>query len=878
MTNFDQAFLAVTGHAPFPWQRRLYADWLAKGEFPRVCAVPNGLGKTAVIAVWLIALSRSTVPRRLVYVVNRRTVVDQTTAEAEKISSRAGAAGMPVPAISTLRGAFADNFEWCADPSRPAVVIGTVDMIGSRLLFSGYGATYRRWPYYAGVLGQDAVVVHDEYHLEPAFQELLTSIVHEQRRCGDFKPLRCMALSATPPSGSADFTLTTEDATESEEARRLKASKILHFHPTPAADDGKATAEAAVRLALAHEGTDVAVTVFLNRLADVEAVTAALPKGRVAPLTGTMRGYERDRLVGTDPVFARFLPVEERNGRTPTEGTVYLVCTSAGEVGVNLSADHAVCDLTSFESMTQRLGRVNRFGRNPTARVDVVHPNKFPKTQPWMVARQRTLELLQRLDGGLASPAALAWLQQTQPREVTAAFAPAPETVPVGPHLFDLWSMTTEAWRLPGRPPVSDWLRGRASSLPECNVAWREEVALLAPRDVDNLAEALEAHPLRAHEKLRDYSDRVHTQLKKLAVRRPDLHVVVIDNVQEIRAVPTLKELAGWDSKYGRALAWCTVVLPPAAGGLSGDGHLDGKERYKPTERLYDVADLPPWGVTTRQRCRFARRGQGAWRRLGDGNNGATAMPDKRGRLQGMRALALEVPELNEVEGEGEEDSAGGMVLFLTAPRVEESNGSLAPAPCGLLEHSTLAAAHAERMVRNLGFYRREADALVFAARYHDLGKARRVVQQGFGNWNYDPERPWATALAKSGQARLLEGFQHFRHEFGSVLDIVARLPPADSGWDWARDWLDLSEESRELALHCIEAHHGRARPHFPHQEAYDPERSPSLAATVAVAAAERFTRLQRRYGRWGLAYLESIVRAADVLASRGVTHEEGKA
>jgi len=41
-------------------------------------------------------------------------------------------------AISTLRGEFADNGEWRIDPARPAVIVGTVDMIGSRLLFSGY--------------------------------------------------------------------------------------------------------------------------------------------------------------------------------------------------------------------------------------------------------------------------------------------------------------------------------------------------------------------------------------------------------------------------------------------------------------------------------------------------------------------------------------------------------------------------------------------------------------------------------------------------------------------------------------------------------------------------------------------------------------------
>jgi CRISPR-associated endonuclease/helicase Cas3 len=134
--KFDEAFKALTGNDPFPWQRELYEKWFALGKVPQSCNLPTGLGKTSVIAVWLIALAnKCNVPRRLVYVVNRRTVVDQTTDEVEKYRRNLAVAGIPDElAISTLRGQFADNREWSADPSRPAVICGTVDMIGSRLL------------------------------------------------------------------------------------------------------------------------------------------------------------------------------------------------------------------------------------------------------------------------------------------------------------------------------------------------------------------------------------------------------------------------------------------------------------------------------------------------------------------------------------------------------------------------------------------------------------------------------------------------------------------------------------------------------------------------------------------------------------------------
>ena len=69
--TFDPLFKALTGNAPFPWQTALYERFIA-GDFPDSCNLPTGLGKTNVIAIWLLALrkSPSTIPRRLVYVVN----------------------------------------------------------------------------------------------------------------------------------------------------------------------------------------------------------------------------------------------------------------------------------------------------------------------------------------------------------------------------------------------------------------------------------------------------------------------------------------------------------------------------------------------------------------------------------------------------------------------------------------------------------------------------------------------------------------------------------------------------------------------------------------------------------------------------------------
>jgi CRISPR-associated endonuclease/helicase Cas3 len=112
-TGFAEAFRAVTGYTPFPWQEALFGRF-SKGEIPPLCNLPTGLGKTNVIAVWLIALARGArVPRRLVYVVNRRTVVDQTTAEVKNLRENLDQAGL----TQSLQRLCSVQ---CGDPISPA--------------------------------------------------------------------------------------------------------------------------------------------------------------------------------------------------------------------------------------------------------------------------------------------------------------------------------------------------------------------------------------------------------------------------------------------------------------------------------------------------------------------------------------------------------------------------------------------------------------------------------------------------------------------------------------------------------------------------------------------------------------------------------------
>jgi CRISPR-associated endonuclease/helicase Cas3 len=216
LDDFIEHYQALTGYPPFRWQQRLWTGMVA-GNLPDGIDIPTGLGKTAIIVIWLLALAaqcvsdrRLTLPRRLIYVVNRRTVVDQATDIAERIREKLPAvpqvhqalgklsadSANPL-AISTLRGEHQDNKEWQTDPGRAAIIIGTVDMIGSKLLFVGYQSSQKIRPFLAGLIGQDALLIHDEAHLTPAFGHLIRQIIQTQRKQGNSRPLRMMELSAT---------------------------------------------------------------------------------------------------------------------------------------------------------------------------------------------------------------------------------------------------------------------------------------------------------------------------------------------------------------------------------------------------------------------------------------------------------------------------------------------------------------------------------------------------------------------------------------------------------------------------------------------------------------------------------------------------------
>jgi CRISPR-associated endonuclease/helicase Cas3 len=947
LEEFRGMFRLLTGYAPFPWQEKLYVEFL-KNEIPSSCNLPTGLGKTSVVAIWLIALANGAkVPRRLAYVVNRRTVVDQTTAEVERVRSKiieeAGIAdalrracsledNVPPLVISTLRGQLADNREWSADPSRPAVICGTVDMIGSRLLFSGYGIGFKSRPLHAGFLGQDVLLVHDEAHLEPAFQELISQIEKEQEREREltgnlpWPKLRVMQLTATTrnDNGQAEepFGLTLEEKNppeiipeqkEDEPSiyavwRRLKATKTLYLKK---ADDDTEIAEEiakrALKLSKDDKGNDTnaAVLIFVRTLDDVQKVCTVLtnkkygvPADHVQQLTGTMRGLERDQMADprrhdASPVFARFLkppkpdaPEKERWETTPMPGTVYLVCTSAGEVGVDISADHLVCDLSTFESMVQRFGRVNRFGQRDDTRVEVVHPASFGKVDKNGELKaseidsrlKRTLELLRLLpplgnNTYDASPKALddLWQRTDLPYRGDQVFARKPTIVPATDILFDAWALTSIREPMPGRPEVAPYLHGIADDLPQTTIVWREELDLLKdnPNPKPVLRAILAKHGIRPHESLTVASSQAVKFLKKITASKayPELLetqvALVFSRSLELTTVRELIANAGWlntdptlilPASFGGLEKGMLAILRPgnnkegAATNAKGD---DGSESK--AAAMLDVADVGGYErereAKPRRRVLIERTSDG-W--IAHAVTAAASLPDDWDLEEPLERLllikriqeksGLKVRLVQPIKWNEEDKPICELVCLSPPPRQRKSVEQV------LKEHVNKVEEEAKRLADRLELCEPFRSALLFAATWHDEGKKAATWQRYAGTGNGE-------LLGKTSEwhnPRLLNGY---RHEFGSLLRSVPYLPN--------------DADVRELALHLIAAHHGHGRPHFENIIDHDFTTRQSKDAHVEVM--RRYARLQRRYGRWGLAYLESLLRAADWAASAEV-------
>jgi CRISPR-associated endonuclease/helicase Cas3 len=901
VTRWLHDALALSGDdTPFPWQEELLRRF-AQGRIDHALDIPTGLGKTAVMAIWLVArASGANLPRRLVYIVDRRAVVDQATETAMKLrelvdrnaalKNKLGLGeGRPLP-ISTLRGQYVDNKEWLEDPVSPAIIVGTVDMIGSRLLFEGYGVSRKMRPYHAGLLGADTLIVLDEAHLVSSFEELLKTVADDGAKFRPREeplkrmvpPFRILSLSATGRStGPGVFGLTNEDLEHSIAKKRLGAEKHLSVRQL----DAKARLEDALAeyaWELSTSGTrPVRCIVFCDKREVAGRVKRALEKlARGDKKAGkAATGVDTELFVGGRRVFERE-NVKERlkqlgfiaGSKVERTRPAFLSATSAAEVGVDLDADHMVCDLVSWERMVQRLGRVNRRGEGEASVVvvseqepegidDLLRKTAESRTRKEaetververVRAVRRLLEQLPRSgDVHDASPGALRALKQRAENDPSltwmfdAATTPPPLRPALSRAVVDAWAMTSLE-KHTGRPAIGPWLRGWIKDdPPQTAVVWRTHLPVrtgVIPATKREVEAFFEAAPPHVSELLGTETFRVVEWLEgrakalssgpldspeKAAIRKEDVAAFVLTPEGDLRSALRLADLAPADNRrramLEEVLAGATLVVDARLGGLK-DGLLDDEEGALPRT----VDDGKKWlgEAVVRFRVRSAEVTEPLAR-------------DAQWRER-LRFAA-------DVSAEGEPERWLIVEKWRHDATTEEDRS--AARPQRLEEHQCWAEERARDLAKRLALPDEYAEMLAIAARLHDEGKCAKRWQRAF---NAATDGMYAKTRGPINYT-LLDGY---RHELGAV-------PHAEKN----DRLLKLPHELRELALHLIAAHHGFARPVIGTRGCEDAP--PSALEDRAAKIAERFALLQKRWGPWGLAWWEALLRAADQQASR---------
>ena len=549
----------------------------------------------------------------------------------------------------------------------------------------------------------------------------------------------------------------------------------------------------------------------------------------------------------------------------------------------------------------QRLGRVNRRGAGSASIEIVAAPNRGKtKESDWaeqLLRLRAPLDALRAIDSEAsreANPDAILDLrararnsQQLQDA-IDKAATPEPLRPAITRPLVDAWAMTSLAEHA-GRPEVEPWLRGWEDDVqPQTTIVWRQFLPLRfskgdpGPTLVEKeVTEFFEAAPLHAIEMLETEAYRVGDWLRKRArqigkteVREQSSNgtagredgnedeeisdsgmnlfarrahagapiALVLNNDATYFHQLSVRKINSMDSRrLARMLAKGKLVVDACIGGLR-NGLLDANCRDVVRTAEDNWGNPEAWEELAGDSIQEAGLPSKRVRRMSDDER-----REGRGDENQWREAAAFSHQVN-FKGETEH------WLVVEKWQGEQSNEDgrgIAKTEQSLIEHQDWVAQEARRIAKRLGLSRGDSDMLAAAAQHHDEGKDSQRWQRAF---NAPVEgRPYAKTAGPFNKYEL----NGYRHELQSVIDAESKK----------LDGIDRTDSRFDLVLHLIAAHHGNARPALS-TKGLD-SLSPTAAASRARDIAIRFARLQRQWGPWGLAWWESLLRAADQSASR---------
>ena len=867
------------GARPDAWQHRFTAD-----EWPEILIAPTGSGKTAAVTLgWAAHRMRApeTTPRRLVWCLPMRTLVDQTARAAKEWFDKLKQAGvdehnaLPLPKdVHVLMGGI-ESARWLDHPERPAVIVGTQDMLLSRALMRGYASSRAIWPMEFALLHEDTQWVFDEVQLMGAGRATSAQL-EAFRRCEAARaarnggprsrPARSLWISATldpvwlrtvdySPPMEGDRLWKVDSRPEDDRLWRLATAKktLSRTNAVPITaktdDIGAYIGKLADSVLATHRAGRMTL-VIVNRVTRAQALHAAL---------GKRLGEKGEGAPELALVHARFRPADRRremnkipvNGKQDGEGSkdLIVVSTQAVEAGVDVSAAVLFTELAPWPSMVQRFGRANRYAEVKDGAdvrwIDLLDGQEdeknaadlaLPYTPEEMMTARRHLVRLSDV-----APAALPAPGDVDPPRRVIRRKDLDDLFDTDPDLtgFDV--------------DVSPYVRDAADT--DVHVFWRDLTPVVddPPRP---RAEELCAVPIGA---ARDWLDKVRKREKGNApvfVRDPQWR----RGDGRAGAAPP----PGWTRLRENPWPGLTLLVNVAAGGYRETSGFTG-----------NPADIPTPVVSEAR-----GHGTAGTRELTGGSADAPipiATPEEHHTTTPETPQELQPDAGGEAEGYDEDPRSGiGVPVSLTA-------------------HLGHVAEEADTLCRALEVDSGTRAAIVRAARWHDLGKAHEVFQNTMRQGLDSCDVPDDLLLAKTASKNLRhEERRYFRHELASALAFLAHE-------EWSRE--------ADLAAYLVAAHHGKVRMNLralprerapsdedrsgarfargvwegdklPPVDLGDGERWEGGGLTLSVmelgwdeATRESWTERTRdllaRFGPFRLAWMETLVRVADWRASR---------
>jgi CRISPR-associated endonuclease/helicase Cas3 len=815
--TYDDFFRQTTGKPqPYGYQCRLACGAGADSGRPetltsgtscdsQLISIPTGLGKTAgVVLAWLwnrVHLKSEKWPRRLVYCLPMRALVEQTHEEAAKWLGELRWDGKcpheGKVGLHLLMGGE-EAGDWDIYPEEDAILIGTQDMLLSRALNRGYGMSRYRWPMHFGLLNNDCLWVMDETQLMGVGVETSAQLDGFRRdgRMPTIGPSPTWWMSATldderlrtvdhpkPALGWPTVTLGEGERSSGRPKALITAAKQLTPAPLKlcTATKGDYAKELAAMIKARHkEGTLTLVVV--NRVSRAREIYAALTTAGKKGKQQLPPAYDQERVA---LIHSRFRPVD-RDRHTQLlfdNGDRIVIATQAVEAGVDVSARLLITELAPWSSLVQRIGRCNRYAEIPDAEVmwldiepkDEKDELSLPYTRSELDKARTAISLLTN-----ASPQTL--------RGVTVAEEKVIRPVIRRRDLVDLFDTTPD---ICGQDlDISRYIRDGDDN--DLQFFWREIARDEAPTDE-------EPQPLR-------------NELCRVSIGD---------------AAKFLK------SEKTRAWRWNPLKRnwEPAKSARPGAVYLVAAESGGYEDPLGWTGDLKPQQLTTHR------------------------------------------PPGGDIDShDGNRSTFTGQWLALD-------------------RHTADVVRHTSTIATNLALTADEAATLLTAALWHDIGKAHVAFQAMLRNGEAARE---GTIWAKSANTDGKCDRPGFRHELASALAWLLQSPTETA--------------NRDLVAYLIAAHHGKVRLSIRSlpDENGDPQNPERLFArgvwhgdklpTIqfdCLAVSEttldlsflrmgegqqgpswlaRAIALRDRIGPFRLAFLETVLRAADARASRNST------